>query len=174
MADLGFTGAGTVIKTTVHDHAAAHTAAHVNPEDTSKPLPCPPQCLSEGGHIGIILDGNRHSGELANPVSQRKIMPARHLMRATNLAGLRVHRPTKTHAHRGDAMPGHQPRNHGSDLFPNPSPTPSSIGCQAMALQEGPVGTSRHDLDLGTPDFDSNMSHRCRRKPFAFCLARPI
>ena len=107
MPHLGFAGAGTVIKTTIHDHAAAHTAAHVNPEDAPKPLPCSPESLSEGGHIGIVLHGNRHSGEFANPVSQRKIMPAGHLMRATNLAGIRVYRSAKTHAHRGDGMPGH-------------------------------------------------------------------
>jgi hypothetical protein len=28
-----------------------------------------------------------------------------------------------------------------------------------MTLQEGSVGIARHDLDLGTADFDSDMTH---------------
>ena len=81
------------------DHATAHTAAHVDPEDALKPSPCSPQCLSQGGHIGIVLHSNGHSSEFTNPVSQREIMPARHLMRATNLPCLGVDRPAETHAH---------------------------------------------------------------------------
>src|SRR6476660_7873964 len=104
MANLSFTGTCPVVNAAIHNQAAANTAAQSDVKNRVKLLAGASLCFAQGSHIGVIVDADRHAGQLVEPATQIEFRPPLDLMRTADPARRPINRTAKPNSN-----PAHLP-----------------------------------------------------------------
>src|SRR5437870_8560090 len=103
MPDFARTPAEPAIDPILDDQRAADSAADRQVEQRGMTAPRTKPGLGQPGGIGIVLDDDRRDLQtVANPVRERKILPAANLIGPLDASLQRIHRPSDADAGRLD------------------------------------------------------------------------
>lgn len=150
---------GPVINPPIHYQSAADAAAEGDIKNGIRTTPGSMVGFAEGPCIGVVVDGHREMGSLAQPFSELKIRPTHDLMRAANPARFPIHGPTKADPH-GRRVPAlEQGRQGRGNLRSDAGAAAGRIDGESVPLDDRAGGISCDDLQFGAANFDSNKMH---------------
>ncbi len=133
-----------MIDAPVHRETAADSTAHVRIKNWIHSLPRTANRLAERGQIAVVLHENRQPGLLAQPIAQRKIRPARDVVRFPDAPGAPIHRSAVAHPDCRRLPLRHQLGHGLRNLLANAFRTPRPVDGEAVAIHDAPIGRPRH------------------------------
>ncbi len=152
-----------MINAPIHHKAAPHPAPHVRVKNRVHPLPRPAHRLAERGQIAVILDEHWQPRLLAQPIAQRKIRPARDVVRAPDAPRSPVHRPAIAHPDRRRLPFRYQFRHRLRNLLANPFRPARPIHIKSPPVHDAPIARAGIKLQFGAPNLNGKKPGRRHR-----------
>jgi len=145
----------------VMNQSATDTASERDIENGVMADTSPSQRFAQCSGIGVVLDGHRGFGDRFQPLAQWELRPTLDLMRATDLAGIAVHRSAEPDAHGADRALCAESGEALVDLLTDAGATLGAIHRESMSCLDDAIGVALDDLELGATDLDSKTALGC-------------
>ncbi len=158
VTDLDLARRGAVIDMPTHDQSAADAAAQ---RDVHRGIAVPPRAaarLAERGDVRVIVHRHWHAAEFSQPIPQREIRPAGHVVRAANSPAPPIDRPAVADADgRSRAFRQFLPERR-SDVPPDTRGARGRIDGEAETFLDRAGLIAAHQLEFRSADLDAEQS----------------
>ena len=158
MTDLRLTRSEAMENASFTSQPAAHAAACRHIENRIASAPRTVQSLTQRGHVAIVLHEHGHPGQIAQPLRQRKIIPASEMVGLHDLPRAPIDRPAVAHANRLWRPLRQKLRQCPRDALANALRAAIILHRETPPLQDHAVASADDQLQFRATDLDGEKA----------------
>lgn len=162
VSEFRFTRYGAMIDVPTDDEPTSDAATHVDPEDRIVFSASPVTGFTKGGHVRVIVDRDRQTSQVREPLAELELVPSLNLMGTGDPSGPMIHRAAEAHANGYGIVGLDEGREVVGQFGTNALPTRGPIHLESAPFEETSVRCSSDQLKFGAPDLDSERGHTRR------------